>query len=113
MEDFFEKMQEYLQMDEEIPFDEFDHFYRQYLDFLQQRYDQLSREELIKGKYIFSIVYMNSWDRSRRKNQYAKKYKKIAEKCQFWVGAIKHRLLKDGMTAEEIENAEKALSMPA
>jgi hypothetical protein len=39
----------------------------------------------------------------------AKRYKKMAEKSNFWTGAIKHRLLKEGMTATEIDKADQAL----
>jgi hypothetical protein len=33
----------------------------------------------------------------------------MAEKSQFWADAIRHRLVKDGMTPREIDEAEQAL----
>jgi len=80
------------------------------MDFLNRNYDQLDRDEQIKGRYICSILQANSWERSKRKDAHMKKFRKMAEKTQFWAGAIKHRVLKDGMTINELDEAEKALS---
>ncbi|MGI6066232.1 MAG: hypothetical protein ACOYI2_07045 [Bacillota bacterium] len=109
MESYFAKLQEYLKMDTEISYEEFAGYYEDYLHFLNNNYQQLDKENLIKGRYICTILQANSWERSKRKNSFAKKYKKMAEKTKFWSEAIKYRLEKEGMTASEIEQAEKAL----
>lgn len=109
MESFFDQLKEYLKMDTEIPYEEFADFHHKFLEYLNEAYEGLAREELIKASYIFSIIQANSFDRSRRKDSFAKKYKKIADKAKFWTEAIKFRLEKDGMTAREIDEAHAAL----
>ncbi|ATW23660.1 hypothetical protein [Candidatus Formimonas warabiya] len=109
MEDFFEKIKEYLKMDSEISYEEFAAFYSGVMEHLNKNYADLDRDALIKGRFICSILQANSLERSKRKTPEAKKFKKMMEKSQFWAGAIKHRLLKEGMTVSEIEEADKAL----
>ena len=109
METYFDQLKEYLKMDTEIPYEEFADFHHRFTEYLGEAYEGLAREDLIKARYIFSILQVNSMDRSRRKDLFAKKYKKIAEKAKFWTEAIKFRLEKDGMTAKEIDAAHDAL----
>ncbi|MGI6712453.1 MAG: hypothetical protein ACOX4L_06985 [Bacillota bacterium] len=110
MEEYFIKLKDYLKMDTEIPYDEFAVYYQSYLDFLNKKYSDLNKDELIKGRFICSVLQANSHERSRRKDKYAKKYKKIAEKTQFWAGSMKFRLQKEeGMTDLEIEQANEKL----
>ncbi len=109
MEQYFAKMQEYLKMDSEISYEEFAAYYTDFMEYLNKNYGDLDRESLLKGRFICLILEANSQERSRRKTPEAKKFKKIMEKSGFWAGAIKHRLLKEGMTAHEIDEAEAAL----
>lgn len=109
MDNYFEKIKEYLKMDTEITYDEFVAFYTDFMENLNKNFPGLDRNALIKGRFICSILQANSGERSRRKTSIAKKYKKMMEKSEFWAGAIKHRLLKDGMTVAEIDEADKAL----
>ncbi|MGI6684537.1 MAG: hypothetical protein ACOX47_03405 [Bacillota bacterium] len=109
MNDFFDKIKEYLKMDTEISYEEFADFYTRFMESLNQNYPELDRDALIKGRFICSILQANSIERSKRKTPVAKRYKKMAEKSGFWAGAIKHRLLKEGMTAVEIDEADQKL----
>ncbi|MEL7566378.1 MAG: hypothetical protein AAGU27_16055 [Dehalobacterium sp.] len=109
MNNYFEKIKEYLKMDTEISYDEFAAFYADFMGDLNKSFPELDQDALIKGRFICSILQANSADRSRRKTAYAKKYKKMMEKSEFWAGAIKHRLLKEGMTIAELDEADKAL----
>lgn len=109
MEKYFEKMKEYLKMDTEISYEEFAEYYGEVTDSLNKSFSELDRDALLKARFICSILQANSKERSRRKTDVAKKYKKMTEKSEFWAGAIRHRLLKDGMTAVEIDEADKAL----
>jgi len=109
MDKYFAKIKEYLAMDTEISYEEFAGFYADFMENLNKNFQDLDRDALIKGRFICSILQANSLDRSKRKTSVAKRYKKMAEKSNFWTGAIKHRLLKEGMTATEIDKADQAL----
>lgn len=109
MEAQFQKLKEYLKMDTEIPFKEFEEYYQEIIDFLQKDYDDLEQADLIKARYIATIVASNALGRAKRKEAQVKRYRKMAEKCDFWAEAIKFRLLHEGMTEKELDEAEKAL----
>jgi len=97
------KMKEYLKMDSEIPFTEFKDYYQQLIDCLQAGYEKMERPELLTAKFVLDIVNSNSKYRAQRKGADSKKYKKISEKTSFWSDAINYRLIKEGMTQEEID----------
>ena len=109
MDDFYAKIKEYLKMDTEISYEEFADFYTRFMGFLNKDYPDLDRDALIKGRFICSILQANSLERSKRKSPVAKRFKKMSEKSGFWAGAIRHRLLKEGMTGAEIDKADQAL----
>ena len=105
METLLTKIQEYLKMDTEIPFGEFTEYYQQVMDFLQTNYETMDNDGLMAAKYILSIVSGNSKSRALRKGSESKKYKKMGEKASFWSEAINFRLLKEGMTQQEIDES--------
>ncbi|MCR6544328.1 hypothetical protein [Dehalobacterium formicoaceticum] len=109
MEQYFEKMQEYLKMETEISYEEFAAYYADFMEYLNKNYGDMDQETLLKGRFICLILEANSQERSRRKSPEAKKFRKMMEKSNFWAGAIKHRLLNEGMTAGEIDEAQEAL----
>ncbi|WP_227765182.1 hypothetical protein [Zhaonella formicivorans] len=110
MEKLFEQLKVYLKMDTEISFEEFASYYQQVIDFLKENYDRLDQDGLLKARYITSIIQSNALDRARRKGVHAKKYKKMAEKCNLWAGAANYKLLQSGMTQEEIDRMDKEIS---
>lgn len=110
MENFFEKMKEYLGMDSEIPFEEFEAYYQEVIAYLTGHHQELEKEEAIKGRFILSILVSNSSERAKKNKNLAKKYKKLGEKCTFWVEAIDYKLLKLGMNKQQILEAEKEIS---
>ena len=105
MEGLLTKMREYLQMETEIPFEEFKYYYEQVIDYLQANYDAMTDEELFTAKYILDIVGSNSNSRALRKGRESKRYKKISEKTSFWSEAIGFRLKKAGMSQHDIDAA--------
>lgn len=109
METHFEKLKEYLKMDVELPFKEFESYYKEITGFLQKNFETMEQTDLIKAKYIATIVSGNASDRAKRKEKEFKKYRKMAEKSDFWADAIEFRLLQDGMTEEELEAAEEEI----
>ena len=110
MEKLYQEMREYLQMDTEISFKEFEGYYRTVLNYLNTHFDKMSQDEKIKAKFITSIIESNSEARARRKGPEMKKYRKFQEKMKFWNDAIIYHLKKAGMTEQEIEAALQKLN---
>ncbi len=110
MEKLLEKLKEYLKMETEIPFEEFSEYYRDLIAELNQTFNDLDRENRLKALYICSIVQSNADARAKESKATAKTFKKISSKCAFWTDAIKFNLGKDGMSAEEIEQATEEIN---
>lgn len=110
MEQYFEKMKEYLNMETEIPYEEFETYYQGVINFLNQGYLELNQDETLKMRFILTILMSNSEDRGKRYKSLAKKYKKIYEKSHLWAEALTLRLLKMGMTKDDIMQAEQAIN---
>lgn len=107
LEEFVKKMKEYLAMDTEIDFQEFEHYYRQLVDYLNADYQSLAAEDLLKLRYILSVVSANAAGRGARKDKNVKKYRKIEEKTNFWHDAITYKLKKEcAYTEDSLREAE-------
>jgi hypothetical protein len=109
MEEKLRKLKEYLNMETELPFAEFEAFCRDVLGDLQQNYEGMSRADRLRAAYICEIVGGNAGSRARQDKGHAKPFRKMAEKCRFWQEAIKHRLRKEGAGDAEIEAETKEL----
>ncbi|MDD2568877.1 MAG: hypothetical protein PHN47_00060 [Clostridia bacterium] len=106
MEALFAKMQEYLQMDSEIPFPEFCDYYKQVTDLLTAEFADIDKEGLLKMAGVCHIVSINAAARGSRKDANSKKFKKMADKTKFWYDAIRYKLNKDmAMSVPEIDEA--------
>ncbi|MBS4025839.1 MAG: hypothetical protein KGZ96_09225 [Clostridia bacterium] len=103
METHLVQLKEYLKLDSEISHEEFAAYYNDVISFLQDNFDCLEKEDSLKGRYIMKIVALNAGDRSKRKDKYAKKFKKTLEKAQLWADAFNYRLLKMGLSQGEID----------
>lgn len=110
MEKLFEKLTEYLHMDTEIPFEEFSVYYQDVIDKLNQDFQELSQDECVKARYICSILQANAEMRAKNSKAHAKAFKKMMTKSGFWADAIAYRLLKEGMTQEDLDKASEALN---
>ncbi len=104
-----EKMREYIKMKEDLPFPEFSQYYQDVMACLQKDYQDFNTDDLINAKGICSIIYANAQARALNKDANRKKFLKIAEKSNFWQNAIKTRLLKEGLSEQEIISREEAL----
>lgn len=109
MEELYQKMLEYIQMTEELPFDEFVEYFQKTMDFLQISYQDMTAEELIKAKGICDIISANAKARAMKKDANRKKFMKMDEKADFWQSAIETRLLKQGLSQKEINEKEESL----
>jgi len=110
MEQLFSRLKEYLHMDTEIPFEEFSGYYKEVIGKLNGEFNELDRRACLQARYICAIVQANADSRAKRSKVNAKAYKKIAAKCAFWLDAINYRLLKEGMSQAEIEQAIEAIN---
>lgn len=105
MDEKLAKLMEYLQMETEIPFEEFKSYYSGMVELLNKEYDGMDQTTLLKGKYICTIVKANAESRAPRSKINGKHFKKMAAKLGFWADAIEFRLKKEGMTQDEIDGA--------
>lgn len=109
MQDLFEKMKEYLNMDTEISFDEFDGYYKKVTAFLNENWETLNEEDTMHMLFILDNLKSNGEDRSKRKVKEAKKYAKMAQRTEIWANALIGRLREAGLTDEEIGKRYEAI----
>jgi len=109
MEALYDKIREYVNMDTEISAEEFFDYYKMVIDKLTSDYDDMTEDDLFRGKMIAAIVSSNAASRAKRKDANAKKFKKAYEKSKFWADAIEYRLKKSGLSEDEISERSAAL----
>jgi hypothetical protein len=102
MQELFDKMKQYLNMDTEISFEEFDQYYKKVVAFLNDNWTQLNEEETMHMLFILDNLKSNSEDRAKRKLKEAKKYAKMAQRSEIWATALIKRLRDFGLSDEEI-----------
>ncbi|NLL51096.1 MAG: hypothetical protein GX248_00115 [Peptococcaceae bacterium] len=106
MEEKMAKLKEYLQMETEIPFEEFKEYYTGVINLLNKEYNEMDQAKCLQARYICTIVQANAESRATRSKANSKAFKKMAAKCAFWVEAIDYRLQKkEGLTRSFIETA--------
>ncbi len=105
------KMQEFLKMETEISYEEFNEYYKSVMDFLQREFENLDQDGLVTMSGICQIMYLNAGSRGQRKSEAnQKKFRKMAEKGKFWYDAMELRLNKQyGLKGEALEEAIDAL----
>lgn len=109
MQQYFEKMKEYLNMETEISFEEFNDYYTRFIAFLNESFESLNEQECFEGLIILNSLKSNSEDRAKRKGKEQKKYKKMYDRTHIWAGAMFKRLLEMGIPANEIERRYEEL----
>ncbi len=110
MEILLDKLKEYLHMEEEISFEEFSQYYKDLISFLNTNFSDFDHGECLRARFICTIVQGNAESRSKSSRTNAKAFKKMNNKCAFWADALNYRLLKEGMTQQEIEDATQVIS---
>ncbi|MBP1933516.1 hypothetical protein [Ammoniphilus resinae] len=103
IQSLYDKMLEYLKMDTEIDFKEFNDYYKTVLEELEKNYKEYDQEKGIQALFVMDNLKTNSDSRLTRKFPEAKKYKKISERSKVWVEALFLHLLQHGMTDKEIQ----------
>lgn len=110
METIKAKLKEYLAMDHELEFGEFNTYYNTVIEELNTNYQSYNAETMLIMRYVLSTVAVNAQAWSMRKDKNSKKYKKINDKCRFWVDAITYKLTKElGYTNDMIDEAEEKI----
>jgi hypothetical protein len=109
MQELFDKMKEYLNMETEISFEEFDGYYKKVVAFLNDNWTQLNEEETIHMLFILDNLKSNAEDRAKRKLKEAKKYAKMAQRSEIWATALIRRLREFGLSDEEIGKRYEAI----
>ena len=110
METITAKLKEYLAMDTELEFNEFNAYYNEIIAELNGHYQEYDENNLLTMRYVLNTVAVNGQAWSLRKDKNSKKYKKIYEKCRFWSDAITYKLKKElGYTDEAIDEAEEKI----
>lgn len=104
MEQLFEQLRGYLNMDDEIPYEEFAEYYNNVISFLNENYENLSEEEIHKARYVMIILQSNCIDRASRKDKNMKKYKKMSEKTKLWSEATTYQLRRMGLNEKQIND---------
>lgn len=99
----YEKIHEYLSMDEEITFEEFDQFYKNVVKQFTEVSEDLAEEDIWKGLFIIENVMSNAESRAKEtKGPKQKKYKKMADRSALWAQNFAGRLYKLGYTEEQL-----------
>ncbi|MCT8138728.1 hypothetical protein H1D32_13865 [Anaerobacillus sp. CMMVII] len=103
MQELYVKIHEYLNMDEEIPFEEFDQYYKTVIKHFSEASDDLAEEDVWKGLFIIENLMSNAESRAKEsKAAKQKKYKKIAERSSLWAQNFAARLYRLGYTEEQL-----------
>lgn len=110
MEELYNKIQEYLNMEEEISFKEFSDYYKKVMDKFNEVNEQLDEDGVWKALFIAENVMSNAGARAKeKKGSESKKYKKMEERTQLWAKNLVARLYKLGYTDEQINERFDAM----
>ncbi len=109
MQELYKQIQEYLNMDEEITFEEFDSFYKKVVKHFTDNSESFAEDDIWKGLFIVENIMSNADSRAKEeKGTKAKKYKKMSERSSLWAQNFAGRLYGLGYTEDQLnERFEK------
>jgi hypothetical protein len=110
MQQLFDKMKEYLNMDTEISFEEFRDYFQSVVEELKAHFETMEAEEAFQALFILYNLESNCEYRAKRKLPETKKYKKMRETANIWIAAIRRRLNKLGYSELAISERMEELS---
>ncbi len=103
VQQLYVKIHEYLNMDEEISFAEFEQYYKSVIKFFGESSESLQEEDIWKGLFIIENLMSNAKSRaSESKGSQQKKYKKIVDRSTLWAQNFAARLYKLGYSEEQL-----------
>ncbi|MFB5661540.1 hypothetical protein [Alteribacillus sp. HJP-4] len=112
MDQYYEQVQIYLNMDEEIEFTEFRKYYQDVIKALDGQAEDFREEDLWKSLFVVESIMSNAENRAKtvKKSSEAKKYKKMAERTKYYAQHFTKRLHDLGYDQDQIaEKFEKML----
>ncbi|MFC5713289.1 hypothetical protein ACFPU1_10875 [Thalassorhabdus alkalitolerans] len=104
MDKFYAQVQEYLNMEEEIDFKEFNEYYQQVLEYLDKESADLSEEDVWKALFVVESIMSNAQNRAKHADttKEQKKYKRMAKRTKLYAQHFTKRLHDAGYNDEEI-----------
>ena len=67
MQELCAKMKEYLKMTDLLPYDEFVAYYQSVMDYLQEKYQDMTQDELVEAMTLCNLLNANAVERSAQK----------------------------------------------
>ncbi|PYZ98552.1 hypothetical protein CR205_08190 [Alteribacter lacisalsi] len=104
MQELYKEIHTYLNMEEEIPFDQFDQYYKKVIDHFNDEADKFEEEDVWRGLFISENVMSNAQGRAKEEkgSKRAKKYKKMSQRLKLWAQNFAGRLRQMGYTDEQM-----------
>jgi hypothetical protein len=103
VQELYVKIHEYLNMDEDISFEEFENFYKNVIKYFSDKSEELIEEDIWKGLFIIENLMSNADSRAKEvKGAKQKKYKKMSERSSLWAQNFAGRLYSKGYTEEQL-----------
>ncbi|PYZ94378.1 hypothetical protein CR194_02265 [Salipaludibacillus keqinensis] len=109
MNELYKQIHVYLNMEEEIPFDEFEKYYKKVIAYFNDQADKFEEDDLWKALFISENVMSNAEGRSKEeKGTKAKKYGKMSARLTLWAQNFASRLGEMGYNKDQMnERFEK------
>ncbi|WP_078391667.1 hypothetical protein [Shouchella patagoniensis] len=103
MQKQYDKIQHFLNMEEEITFKEFQDFYKEVVNELSTIHQGMDEETLWKALFVVENIISNADGRVKEtKGTEAKKYSKMSQRLQLYAKNFGVRLGEAGYTEEDI-----------
>ncbi|SFP24210.1 hypothetical protein [Salibacterium halotolerans] len=111
MNELYLKIQEYLNMDTEIEFEEFRDFYEKVMHYLNHEQQEPDETEIWESVFVVESIMSNAQNRAKtaEKNAERKKYKKMSERMNLYAGHFTKKLNQLGYTQDDIEQRFDAM----
>ncbi|WP_416149579.1 hypothetical protein ACM26V_00855 [Salipaludibacillus sp. HK11] len=110
MNELYKQIHEYLKMEEEIPFDEFEKYYKKVIAHFNDDAEEFDEDALWKALFISENVMSNAEGRSKVEKgpKVKKKFAKMADRLKLWAQNFASRLGEMGYNQDQMnERFEK------
>ena len=104
MYELYKEIHTYLNMEEEIDFEQFDDFYKRVIDYFNHYADEFEEEDIWRALFIAENVMSNANDRRKESKgpKAKKKYQKMGKRLKLWAENFAIRLAQKGYTKEQM-----------
>ncbi|CAM3804493.1 hypothetical protein [Alkalicoccus chagannorensis] len=106
MQELYKEIHFYLNQEEEVPFKQFDDYYKRVLKYFDEHAEEFKEEDVWKALFISENVMSNADERSKEvKNQkQAKKYSRMSQRLTLWAQNFAARLARRGYNEEQMNS---------